>query len=36
VRKDLVETYDAPGHDADEFNRFALGHIHDVLGAEVD
>ena len=27
VRKDLVETYDAPGHDAEEFNRFALGHI---------
>lgn len=36
VRKDLVETYDAPGHDAAEFNRFALGHIHDVLGASVE
>ena len=24
VRKDLVETYDAPGHDAEESNRFAL------------
>lgn len=36
VLKDLVETYDAPGHDADEFNRFALGHIRDVLGATVE
>ncbi len=35
VRRDLVETYDAPGHDADEANRFALAHIRDVLGAEV-
>ncbi len=36
VRKSLVETYDAPGHDAEEFNRFALGHIRDVLGAAVE
>jgi len=36
VRSDLVETYDAPGHDAAEFNRFALGHIRDVLGASVE
>jgi nicotinamidase/pyrazinamidase len=36
VRRDLVETYDAPGHDAAEFNRFALGHIRDVLGATVE
>lgn len=36
VRKDLVETYDAPGHDAGEFNRFALAHIRDVLGATVE
>ncbi len=36
VRRDLVETYDAPGHDAEEFNRFALEHIRDVLGATVE
>jgi nicotinamidase/pyrazinamidase len=36
VRKDLVETYDAPGHDAEEANRFALAHIRDVLGAAVE
>ena len=36
VRRDLVETYDAPHHDAAEFNRFALAHIADVLGAAVE
>jgi nicotinamidase-related amidase len=36
VYKDLVETYDAPGHDAEEFNRFALAHVRDVLGARVE
>lgn len=36
VHKDLVETFDAPGHDAEEFNRFALAHIRDVLGATVE
>jgi len=36
VREDLVETYDAPGHDAAVVNRFALGHIGDVLGATVE
>lgn len=36
VHKDLVETFDAPGHDAGEFNRFALAHIRDVLGARVE
>ena len=36
VHRDLVETYDAPGHDAEEFNRFALAHIRDVLGARVE
>jgi len=36
VRKDLVETYDGPGHDAEAINRFALQHIHDVLGAKVE
>jgi nicotinamidase/pyrazinamidase len=35
VRSDLVETYDAPGHDAGEMNRFALTHIRDILGAKV-
>jgi nicotinamidase/pyrazinamidase len=35
VHGDLVETYDAPGHDAGEFNRFALAHVRDVLGARV-
>ena len=36
VHKDLVETYDAPGHAAEEFNRFALAHFTDVLGARVE
>ncbi len=36
ARRDLVDTYDAPGHDADGFNRFALAHIGDVLGARVE
>ncbi len=36
VREDLVETYDAPGHDAGEYNRFALTHMRDVLGATVE
>jgi nicotinamidase/pyrazinamidase len=36
VHEDLVETYDAPGHDATEFNRFALAHMRDVLGAKVE
>ena len=35
VRSDLVETYDAPGHPADEVNACALAHLRDVLGAEV-
>ena len=35
VPRGLVETYEAPGHDADEVNRFALAHLHDVLGARV-
>jgi nicotinamidase/pyrazinamidase len=35
VPHDLVETYDAPGHEADEIKRFALAHIRDVLGATV-
>lgn len=36
VHRGLVETYDAPGHDAAEFNRFALAHVRDVLGARVE
>ncbi len=36
VHQDLVETYDAPGHPAEEFNRFALAHVRDVLGARVE
>jgi nicotinamidase-related amidase len=35
VDRAFVETYDAPGHDADEINRFALAHIRDILGATV-
>ena len=36
VHKDFVETFDAPGHDAGEFNRFALAHVRAVLGARVE
>jgi nicotinamidase-related amidase len=36
VHRGLVETYDAPGHDAGEFNRFALAHVRDVLGARLE
>lgn len=36
VHEGLVETYDAPGHEAEEFNRFALAHMRDVLGARVE
>jgi nicotinamidase-related amidase len=36
VHRGLVETYDAPGHDAEESNRFALAHVRDVLGARVE
>jgi nicotinamidase/pyrazinamidase len=36
VHEGLVETFDAPGHDAEEFNRFALAHVRDVLGARVE
>ncbi len=35
VRADLVDTYDAPGHPAEEMGRFALAHMRDVLGATV-
>jgi nicotinamidase-related amidase len=36
VPRAMVETYDAPGHEADEVNRFALAHMRDILGARVD
>ena len=36
VRRDLVETFDAPGHDADEVNAFALAHMRGILGARVE
>ena len=35
VRAGMVETYDAPGHVADEVGRFALAHMRDILGAEI-
>lgn len=35
VPRFCVETYDAPGHDGDEVGKFALAHLHDVLGAEI-
>jgi len=35
VRADLVDTYDTPGHPAEEMNRFALTHMREVLGAAV-
>ena len=31
----LVETYDAPGHDGDEVNRWALAHLRDILGVRL-
>jgi len=35
VPADAVETFDGPGHPADEANRWALSHMRDVLGAEI-
>ncbi|MDQ4005946.1 MAG: cysteine hydrolase, partial [Actinomycetota bacterium] len=35
VRSEGCETFDAPGHDHDEINRWALGHIENILGARV-
>jgi nicotinamidase/pyrazinamidase len=35
VLADLVETYEGPGHPADETGRFALDHMRRVLGATV-
>jgi nicotinamidase/pyrazinamidase len=36
VRRDMVETYDAPGHEGDQVNDFALAHMRDILGARVE
>lgn len=35
VLADGCETFDAPGHDHAEVNRWALGHIEHILGAKV-
>jgi nicotinamidase/pyrazinamidase len=36
VRRDGVETFDAPGHDHQEVNRWALSHMEGILGARVE
>lgn len=35
VRREGVETFDRPGHNNEEVNRWALSHIEDILGARV-
>ncbi|MGH2709642.1 MAG: cysteine hydrolase family protein [Actinomycetota bacterium] len=35
IRKDGCETFNAPGHDNQEVNRWALAHIESILGARV-
>ncbi|HWC31625.1 MAG TPA: isochorismatase family cysteine hydrolase [Actinomycetota bacterium] len=35
VHRDAVETFDAPGHDHADVNRWALSHIENILGAQV-
>jgi nicotinamidase/pyrazinamidase len=35
VHRDGVETFDAPGHDHQDVNRWALAHIEGILGAKV-
>lgn len=35
VLSEGCETFDAPGHDHDEVNRWALGHMESILGARV-
>jgi nicotinamidase/pyrazinamidase len=35
VRKDGVETFDAPGHASKDVNRWALSHMEGILGAKV-
>jgi hypothetical protein len=32
----MVETFDAPGRDADEVNAFALAHLRDILGVRIE
>jgi nicotinamidase/pyrazinamidase len=36
VRRDGVETFDAPGHANEDVNRWALSHIENILGARVE
>lgn len=35
IRKDGVETFDAPGHEGEDVNRWALSHAESILGAKV-
>ena len=35
IRSEGVETFDAPGHEGEEVNRFALAHAEGILGAKV-
>lgn len=35
VHSDGVETFDGPGHDHEDVNRWALAHIEGILGAKV-
>lgn len=35
VHRDAVETFDSPGHDHQDVNRWALSHAENVLGASV-
>jgi nicotinamidase/pyrazinamidase len=35
VPRSAVETFDAPGHDGDAVQRFALAHLEGVLGAQL-
>lgn len=35
IPADAVETYDAPGHNAEEINKVFLAHIKNILGAKV-
>jgi nicotinamidase/pyrazinamidase len=35
VHRDAVQTFDGPGHDHEDVNRWALGHIENILGAKV-
>jgi nicotinamidase/pyrazinamidase len=35
VRPEACETFDAPGHEHEEVNRWALSHIESILGARV-